>query len=124
TICSTFGMRTLNVMPRHGNEFNDGGLWPRQSSVYWNHVRNIADCEFVPKNIDEQSDGPKRGIGRFLTENLLAPARSSGTFPLSGAALIATQTTIAHGVSWHCGLVGTPIAKLTHLLPLRLRVFA
>jgi hypothetical protein len=27
---------------------------------------------------DEQSDGPKRGIGRFLMENLLAPARSSG----------------------------------------------
>ena len=29
---------------------------------------------------DEQSDGPKRGIGRFLMENLLAPTRSSGAF--------------------------------------------
>ena len=29
---------------------------------------------------DEQSDGPKRGIGRFLMGNLLAPARSSGSF--------------------------------------------
>jgi len=31
---------------------------------------------------DEPSDGPKRGIGRFLMESLLAPARSSGS--LSG----------------------------------------
>jgi hypothetical protein len=26
-------------------------------------------------NANEQSDGPKRGIDRFLMENLLAPAR-------------------------------------------------
>jgi len=32
------------------------------------------------QNVDEQSDGPKRAIGRFLMENLLAPARSSGAF--------------------------------------------
>ncbi len=28
----------------------------------------------------KQSDGPKRGIGRFLMVDLLAPARSSGAF--------------------------------------------
>jgi hypothetical protein len=30
--------------------------------------------------LGEQSDRPKRGIGRFLMVDLLAPARSSGTF--------------------------------------------
>jgi hypothetical protein len=34
----------------------------------------------VQQIIDEQSDGPKRWIGRFLMENLLATARSSRPF--------------------------------------------
>ena len=45
-------------------------------------------------------------------------------FPLASAALTATDATITHRVRLHYVLIGTPIAWLTHLFPLRLCVFA
>jgi hypothetical protein len=44
------------------------------------------------------------------------------SFPLASAALTATDATITHRVRLDYVLLGTPIAWLTHLFPLRLCV--
>ena len=41
---------------------------------------DVAAFQSNLDNANEQSDEPKRGIGRFVRENLLAPARSSVSF--------------------------------------------
>jgi hypothetical protein len=54
----------------------------RNSSVYGDlgYFCAVRISAHLTPESDEQSDGPKRWIGRFLMENLLATARSSVSF--------------------------------------------
>ena len=52
------------------------------------HLRALAGLQSR-----EPTDGPKRGIDRFLMENLLAPARSSGSFVAPAPELIGIDCT-------------------------------